>query len=252
MSVGRDIVLAAVRVVDRDIARVAVLRPQLITAVQRVVHAAEFEVKPVRELVIRRVMIVYATVIATTIGRCPCAFKIPRIVTCNTTESELNTLQSNVARCCTPEPQASTHDTRTKNCLPNTHTFTPQVSNLESDTPDSTRALVDALKLLQPIRPDWPWRSVLRLQAQSLGVYFFDVELQARLALAFSVKTSGSKPWRLYLCCKNYRPDWPWRSVLRLQAQSLGVYFFDVELQARLALAFSVKTSGSKPWRLFL
>ncbi|CAG9563903.1 unnamed protein product [Danaus chrysippus] len=61
MSVGRNIVLAAVRVVDRDIARVAVLRPQLITAVQRVVHAAEFEVKPVRELVIRRVMIVYAT-----------------------------------------------------------------------------------------------------------------------------------------------------------------------------------------------
>ncbi|CAG9564918.1 unnamed protein product [Danaus chrysippus] len=61
MSVGRDIVLAAVRVVDRDIARVAVLRPQLITAVQRVVHAVEFEVKTVPELVIRRVMIVYAT-----------------------------------------------------------------------------------------------------------------------------------------------------------------------------------------------
>ncbi|CAG9576249.1 unnamed protein product [Danaus chrysippus] len=79
MSVGRDIVLAAVRVVDRDIARVAVLRPQLITAGQRVVHAVEFEVKTVPELVIRRVMIVYATVITTTIGRCPCAFKIPQM-----------------------------------------------------------------------------------------------------------------------------------------------------------------------------
>ncbi|CAG9576999.1 unnamed protein product [Danaus chrysippus] len=119
MSVGRDIVLAAVRVVDRDIARVVVLMPQLITA-------GQFEVTAVRELVIRRVMIVYATVIATTIGRGPRAFKIPRIVTCNTTDGELNTSQSNVSRCCTPEPQASTHDTRTKNCLPNTRTFTPQ------------------------------------------------------------------------------------------------------------------------------
>ncbi|CAG9561806.1 unnamed protein product [Danaus chrysippus] len=57
-----------------------------------------------------------------------------------------------MSRCYTPEPQASTHDTRTKNCLPYTRTFTPQVSNLESDKPDSTRALVDALKLLQRIR----------------------------------------------------------------------------------------------------
>lgn len=65
--------------------------------------------------------------------------------TCNVTEGELNTSQSNVSRCYTPELHACTHDTRTTNGLSNTHTFTPQVNNSETNMSESTRGLVDAL-----------------------------------------------------------------------------------------------------------
>lgn len=70
---------------------------------------------------------------------------------CGATEDEV-TSQRNVPRCCTPEPQASTHETRTINSLPNTHLSTPQVNSSELSTSDPTKYLVDALRSLQPIR----------------------------------------------------------------------------------------------------